>query len=158
MLSQTLSVPVYESAQEVSSRDSALSGFTHPPARSMDSHAPPSTSLSGSQSGSNCFSTPRWSVPTGLTVPSSPGSGHPGISSNQIQRNNDRLRARNQRAEAEIVELREANRAGREDMGRADAILEELMDSHDVPAGLYESLTKLSKLLETASEKLRKSC
>jgi hypothetical protein len=74
----------------------------------------------------------------------------------QLQRNNERLRARIQRAEGEVTELREASQAARVDIRLADTILENLM-AQDTSEATYETLEKLSKLLEAASSKLRKA-
>jgi len=74
----------------------------------------------------------------------------------QLQRNNERLRSRIQRVEGEVTELREANQAARVDIGLADMILEDLM-AQDTTVATYDTLAKLSKLLEAASSKLRKA-
>lgn len=167
MLSQTLSVPFYESAPRLQPPDLlAPTSFIHPQATWTNPSTEPS---SDSQSDSNfCFSTPMSSAPAGPTQQDSfpftqPSSITTSSDQTQLRRTNERLKARNQRAETEIAELRseiaglrEANRASRADLGRGDGILEELMDSQNVPAGMYESLNRLSNLLETASERLRK--
>ena len=51
---------------------------------------------------------------------------------------------------------REASEAARRDIGLADTLLEQLlMDSQGISTEVYQSLTKLSKFLDTASERLR---
>jgi len=76
----------------------------------------------------------------------------------QLRRNNERLKARVQRAEGEVTEFREASQAARGDIGLADAIVEDLLDSQGILSpSTYASLEKLSKLLETASGKLRRA-
>lgn len=55
-----------------------------------------------------------------------------------------------------MTELREANQAARVDIGLADMILEDLM-AQDTTVATYDTLAKLSKLLEAASSKLRKA-
>jgi hypothetical protein len=76
----------------------------------------------------------------------------------QLKRNNERLKARNQQTVSEIAELQDANRAAWADIRNADGILEGIMNSGDLPDNMYESLVELSKLLEAASEKLRRRC
>jgi hypothetical protein len=66
-----------------------------------------------------------------------------------------RLKERYQQAESEIVELRDASRAARVELSRADDILEALMDSGDMSGKVYESLVEVSKLLQAVSGKLR---
>jgi len=73
----------------------------------------------------------------------------------QLRRGNERLRTRLQRAEGQVTELQEASQAARREIGLADTLLEHLMDSQDISTEIYQSLTKLSKLLDTASGRLR---
>ncbi|KAM7222511.1 hypothetical protein V8F06_002005 [Rhypophila decipiens] len=99
---------------------------------------------------------------------SEPGNPSTGSETNVVQMlrlNIGRLKARQQRTENENVELREANRAARADMSRADEIIEYLLVRDPVdPASfdaaslrLYERLIELSTLLGTAGEKLRRA-
>ncbi len=125
----------------------------------------PCSLLVNSQAGSssNGISTPATSVPTWPGDPAGSssiaaqqaGSAASGEAA-QLRRSIERLKLRNQRAEGEIEELRDASRAARTDLVRADDILEALMDSGDVSGKVYESLAELSKLLASVSGRLRK--
>ncbi|KAM7194057.1 hypothetical protein V8F20_008153 [Naviculisporaceae sp. PSN 640] len=90
-----------------------------------------------------------------------------------LRQTNQKLRARSQRMETENTELRDANRAARADVSRAEGLVEELLmraadfaESISVPSSsgapnsarnLFSDLLEISKLLETAGEKLRKA-
>ncbi|KAK0708881.1 hypothetical protein B0T21DRAFT_377154 [Apiosordaria backusii] len=81
----------------------------------------------------------------------------------QLQRSNVRLRDRlqragraNERVERELTDLVNMNQAARTDLGRADSLLEELMDLPCLPDNMYEGLKKLSKLLETVTDNLKR--
>ena len=55
-----------------------------------------------------------------------------------------------------MAELREASQGARAELGLADSLLEDLLDSGDISPAVYEGLEKLSKLLEKASGGLRR--
>ncbi|KAK4123663.1 hypothetical protein N657DRAFT_419975 [Parathielavia appendiculata] len=151
----TLSGPVFESTQQV---PQPLVGTTTP-TRShtslRDSSGAPPCSWSRSQSASNGGATSTTSIQPGSPSIEKTHS-HIGTSSvAHLQRNNERLRQRNQQAASKISELRNANRASETDIRDADGILERVLNSGDLSVDMYESLNQLSRLLQAASEKLR---
>jgi hypothetical protein len=75
----------------------------------------------------------------------------------QLRRNNDRLRARSERAEGEIRELRDANRDAREEVARGNAILELMMGWANLDPAIFARLEDLSDVLDGVAEKLRKA-
>ena len=164
MLSQTLTLPVFESTGP--SPQNWTGSDPHSQVSWTDSVGdnPQCFSLMdfpARSSGSNGISTPATSV---QTWPAPPGSSSiaaqqaGGVGSGeaaQLRRSNVRLKERYQQAESEIVELRDASRAARVELSRADDILEALMDSGDMSGKVYESLVEVSKLLQAVSGKLR---
>lgn len=154
---------------EVSSYfDSSLMDFT---SHSQSDHDTSGTniSLASGSSGQSSITSISPTLPASASSSTAPtlanNAGNPNSITTQLRLNNERLKARNQRAEIENTELRGANRAARADIATADTLLEELLtdfapgQAGDPTAGtnMYESLLMLSKLLETASEKLRKA-
>ncbi|KAK3334094.1 hypothetical protein B0T19DRAFT_146094 [Cercophora scortea] len=124
----------------------AFSSHSSTPADTMPeppSSAPTNTLLS--------FSTPG-SLSRHLS--STPGSRSPNIQS-QKQQNMERMRIRSQRAVAEAEGFREANTRNRADVRRADAILEDVLRSEDLPSGMYEKLSQISDILSLLEERMK---
>lgn len=161
LLSQTLSIPVYGSNSQTV--------HVTPPGRMQPTGSEainlwdtqsviPTFSSSDSQSETNPpaqFS----SVQTPLTQPSTvtySQTGSPSTERIQIRRNYERIKERSRRAESEIERLHEVNRGNRDDIGQADGILEELMDSENMPGEMYEKLMDVSRLLERVSGRIRR--
>ncbi|KAK0639852.1 hypothetical protein B0T16DRAFT_248864 [Cercophora newfieldiana] len=150
--SQTLSVPVFESARG-SSQDFLFTNLTLP--QPDWSFSTPQTGASSTSS--NPLSTPLSSNPTQQSSPfARPESVNAENDNTQLRRNIERLKERNRRADSQITALHDASREGLHSIRRADSVLEELMSNADVPGSVYESLAQISKILEGAAETLRR--
>jgi hypothetical protein len=73
----------------------------------------------------------------------------------QLRRNHDRLRARHSRIEEEVDEFRETNRNSRSDLGRADAVIDELLALENLPRNIEDKLFEVSQILESVRKRLR---
>ncbi|KAK4200924.1 hypothetical protein QBC40DRAFT_325528 [Triangularia verruculosa] len=74
----------------------------------------------------------------------------------QLQRRNQRLGERLQRAERAYELAQLGSQAARANLGQADTLLEDLMDCRSMPDDIYTGLEKLSKMIQTAVASLKK--
>jgi hypothetical protein len=68
-------------------------------------------------------------------------------SQTQLERNNIRLKAQYKQVEMENVQLREGKLANREDLERARAVLDDVLNLAELPQELFESLSQVSYIL-----------
>ncbi|KAM0425962.1 hypothetical protein ACHAPT_008901 [Fusarium lateritium] len=73
----------------------------------------------------------------------------------QLRRNHERLRARYSRLEGEIDEIRDVNRTAGADLGRADAVIDGLLASENLPRHIEDRLSEVAQILESVRKKLR---
>ncbi|KAF4985004.1 hypothetical protein FDECE_16904 [Fusarium decemcellulare] len=85
------------------------------------------------------------------TTPTSGGA----LDQTQLRRNHERLKVRYSQAEMEIGELQEASRLARADLGRVDAIIDDLLDIESLSSAVYERLSEVSNIVLSAKRKLR---
>ncbi|KAI0006776.1 hypothetical protein F4779DRAFT_547899 [Xylariaceae sp. FL0662B] len=116
-------------------------------------HIAPVSSNTTSASTSGILRAPLSST----TTPTSPSSMSSRSTFEQLhtQRNFERLRTRNQKAQRDNAELREANRESRESLDHADIILEDILNAEELPSHLYEKLSEVSETLQRIKDKMR---
>jgi hypothetical protein len=57
--------------------------------------------------------------------------------------------------EEEVDEFRETNRNSRSDLGRADAVIDELLALENLPRNIEDKLSEVSQILESVRKRLR---
>ncbi|KAH8674290.1 hypothetical protein BX600DRAFT_227689 [Xylariales sp. PMI_506] len=97
---------------------------------------------SSSSSSNNLTSTASIAMSPGV-----PLTGLPMSELHLLRRNNERLRERQQRAEADCTELRRARQENVSDLDRMDSLLECLLGSGELSDGAYSKLSGISSLL-----------
>jgi len=155
--SQSLSVPIYAAYSQASDALSPFDSYqlpAHPgvftPSTTVDSRPRPSNPSSSpgtstADTNSNQTPCPPLHAQANLEAPSSQP---------QPQRNAERMRQRLTQTEADNEELRETHRASRVGLGRAQSILDEVLDLA-LPDTLYEKLAGVSEILGDLLKKLR---
>ncbi len=85
-------------------------------------------------------------------MPSSRNSAAAADVAVQVRRNYDRLKIRNSRTESENAELRKAGRESQADLGRVDAILEEVLGTLEAVMERFKA-GKMDELMLTISKR-----
>ncbi|KPM45157.1 hypothetical protein AK830_g1409 [Neonectria ditissima] len=73
----------------------------------------------------------------------------------QMRRNHNRLRARHSRLEEEVTEFQETARNARSNLGRADAVIDDLLALENLPRHIEDKLSEVSQILESVRKSLR---
>ncbi|KAH7009632.1 hypothetical protein EDB80DRAFT_713609 [Ilyonectria destructans] len=73
----------------------------------------------------------------------------------QTRRNYDRLRARHSRLEEEVTDFHETIRNARSNIGRADAVIDDLLALENLPRHIEDRLSEVSQILERVQKGLR---